>query len=413
MRTLFFLLLLPAFLLADEAEMKARLDAAEKRIQQLEEREGADLRDAVDEYLKESRPPEHCPAPGPTDGFGWSDPERRFSIRVNGYAQLRTLYDNKDEALDDAHRWGFENTRTKLILTGTAGSPRLSWKVQGDFDVDGGEFELEDCWAQWDFGNGFFAMAGQMRCPIAREEKVDDNQQLCVDKSNVNDVFMSGEPFGGVTLTYGREQWRVWGAWSNGDGVTNSPALGEDTEYAFTFRGEFLVFGDWRQFADFTSFRGEERALLLGLGAHTQKSEFGTPATTMEVFMLTFDASLELGGANVFVQVLYANVERGADPTRDLFGLVLQGGYFIAPKLELFGRYEYGDLDPVDGIASPISILTFGANYYIHGHDAKVSVDFGYGLQPVPAVGKYSGWRVDNPLADGQFVFRMQFQWGF
>lgn len=394
---------------ADEKDEEiARL---KERLARSDERDRAALREQVDAYLSERAETAPSGDAGYDEGFFLRSADRRWTLRINGQIQLRALYDNQEESLDDAHRWGFEIPRAKLVFSGAAGDPRLTWRLQGNFESDGGGFTLEDAYLAWDSGNGWMIVGGQFKCPVLREEKVDSAYQLCVERSNLNDVLTSGERFGGgVAVSYGRENWRVWGAVTDGDGTANTPALLADTEYAVTFRGEVVLQGSFRQFDDFTSFRGDPKGIMLGVGAHTQKGEYGTSSVESEVLLLSADLSLEFGGANLFGEVVYVHVERGTDPARDILGFVLQGGLFVGSKTEVFARYEFADLDSDEIAPSNLSVLTAGLNHYFRGHKAKATFDLGYAFEVVPAVGPYSGLRVDNPLADGQFLIRLQFQ---
>lgn len=394
-------------------DLKERLERAERRIDEMNGRDAGNLDAAVREYLAGARSAEGggTSSAGYDDGFFLRSGDRRWSIVVNGQLQLRALYNNTDESLDDAHRWGFENTRSKLVFHGNAGDERLGYRIQGNFLPDGGRLTLEDCYVSWDFGNGLYVVAGQFKCPVLREEKVDSACQLAVERSNLNDVFTSGERFGGgVAATYTTGPIRLFGAFTDGDGTANSPALAADNDFAATFRGEWLVDGRFEAFDDFTSFPGEERSILVALNAHTQKGESGTTAVETLVVLVALDVSVELGGANLFGEFIYMNVDRTGNRERGIFGFVAQGGYFVTRTIEIFARFEYGDLDDIDLPVDRLSVGTIGANWYWNGHQRKFTVDLSYGFDPVPAVGRYSGLRVDNPLADGQFVFRMQFQ---
>jgi hypothetical protein len=94
----------------------------------------------------------------------------------------------------------------------------------------------------------------------------------------------------------------------------------------------------------------------------------------------------------------------------------------LTDKWDLFGRYEWGDLDDNSSPSaistsaglSDISIVTLGTNYYFHKHAAKWTTDVGFGLDAVPTNrGTGVGWRPDAGAPtpnDGQFVIRSQIQ---
>lgn len=401
---------------ADETEeLRSRLEAAEEKIRRLEEQRSSpvDLRKAVDEYLASPAqlPPDRSAA-GYDDGFFVRSGDGRFLLRANAHLQFRFVSNHQEETLGDPERHGFENTRTKLLLTGHAWSERWTYRIETDFDVEGGRLMLRDAHVTHHFDGGWAVQVGQCKCPVLREERVDAGYQLAAERSNVNDVLTSGERFGGgVAVSWTSTALRAIGMFSDGDGTPNTPALAFDSEYAFTFRGEWLAKGQWRQFEDFTSFRGHAPALMVGFNVHTQKGESGTSAPEPRVVLLACDVSLELDGANAFAELVYVNLDTAsADGTRHLFGVVVHGGWFVTETVEPFARFEWATLDDPAALADEISVLTVGVNKYIDRHAIKLTLDVQYAFEPVPAAGRYSGLRVDTPFGEGQAAVRVQIQ---
>jgi len=418
------LLLAAAPLLAQDGgdeskELRTRLEAAEEKIRKLEEAaasraDPASLDRAVAEYLEKTAPsaPPTSSHAGYDGGFFLKSGDGRWLLRVNALMQFRFVSNHQEETLGDPERHGFENTRTRLVFAGHAWSPSWTYRIEGDFDFDGGELTLLDAHISHDFGNGWAIQFGQCKCPVLREEKVDEAYQLAVERSTVNDVLTSGERFGGgVAVSWSGTQFRAIGMFSDGDGTPNSPALAFDTEYAVTFRGEWLVKGQWSQFVDFTSFRGNAPGLMIGFNVHSQKGESGTPAAEPRALLFAVDVNLELDGANAFAEFIYLNLDTdSADGTRECLGVIVHGGYFVSETIEVFARYEWATLDDTNALADELSIVTVGVNKYIERHDIKCTLDVGYALEPVPAVGKRGGFRVDTPFGDGQVVVRIQIQ---
>ncbi len=72
-----------------------------------------------------------------------------FSLKINGQLQIRYIWNDADGATSfdgDDHRWGFENTRTKLMFSGNVINSQWGYYLEGNFGRDGGEFELDDAW---------------------------------------------------------------------------------------------------------------------------------------------------------------------------------------------------------------------------------------------------------------------------
>jgi hypothetical protein len=280
---------------------------------------------------------------------------------------------------------------------------------------------------------------GRFRLPFAREQLVSAADQLAVERSLVSWNLGTGRS-DGIELTYAGEQFKIQGTWDDGGedrvgnvnltgitpGVTNMIALTEDVEWSFTGRGEWLFAGNWKQFQDLTSPPGEEFGMLLGLAGHAQHAEAnGAPSfsSQTEWYAVTADMSLEFGGANVFASFFWEYLD-ASNFEINILAFTLQGGFFIAPKWELFGRFEWGQWDfNQDAIErSDMSAITFGVNYYIDGQDLKWSADLGFSLTQIEDVWAFEqgntsglagipGWRRD--IDPPQVVFRTQLQLAF
>ena len=327
-----------------------------------------------------------------------------FRLQLEGQLQVRFVYNNQDDDADDSHRWGFENRRTKIKFAGHIIDPSWSYKVTGAFSSSSGAFNLEDAYIGKNFGNGWKLKVGQFKPPFLREELVSSSKQLLVDRSLVNE--QRNQDFSqGIQIEYGADAFRIYAMFHDGFGADNTGALVEDVEFAATGRGEVLLAGNWKQFDDFTSFRGEEFGLMIGGAVHYQKGESGTAAIEEEEFMWTVDASAEFGGANAFVAIVGRHLDE-ADVDR--FGVVVQGGYFLTDDWEIFGRYEWYDYD-TSGM-DDINIATVGANYYMAKHNLKWTTDLGFALDTVESGSSGVGWRTDPAGEDNQIVFRSQLQ---
>ena len=408
---------------------------------------------------------------GYDDGFVLGSTDGNFSLKMNGVIQFRFVFNNQDNgpgfapgyldipeiydtldafyeaatadgiteaelaviqdeaelylsqfmATPDDNRWGFENTRTRLIFSGNVVSPAWTYFIQGDFDRTGGGFGLLDAYIGHDCGSGWTAMMGQFKAPVLREELVWSWDQLAVERSVVGQFFAAGR-VQGIAANYKGDQFQVTFSYNDGAASANTPALGYDTEWAFSGRGEVLLAGNWDQFTDFTSWQGEEFGAMVGFAGHYESAEYGTSADNeLQTFLGTIDASLEFGGANLFGALMYRNLDDDGFIELDQYGVVIQGGFFLNEDWELFGRYEWADLDiGVDDT----SIFTIGLTRYWAGNGLKWTTDIGYGLNPVAFPAGNTGYRQDTYATidedgildtpeDGQVVFRTQLQLTF
>jgi hypothetical protein len=316
-------------------------------------------------------------------------------------------------------------------------SPNTDASVSFDSDGDGSvtfldafkgddRFGLNEAYAGYDFDNGIKLKAGTMKAPLLFEELVDSRYQQAVERSLVNYLY-TGAYVDGVALEYSSAHVRLVGMVSNGisDGLFGggvaggsaqtggTPALVSDTDAAFTFRAEWLAGGTWEQFQGYTSRQDEEPGLLIGGAAHWQLAEDDMPLVPdISWLVLTLDASLELGGGNFYAAVILGNADLPAPADDSVpLALILGGGWYFAENWELFGRYEWSDVDlPA---TDDVSIATVGVNGYFAGQNVKWTTDFGLGLNTVSFSVPVTGWNVDAPGETGQVVIRSQLQIAF
>jgi len=333
----------------------------------------------------------------------------------------------------DSSRSGFENSRTKLWFSGHVVNSQWNYMIEADFGT-GGNFSLLDAYIAYDYGDGWTAIMGQFKAPSLREELVDSRYQLAVERSLLNSAFTAGR-MQGIAMDYRGDQWHFTGSFSNGAASTNSTSLTEDTEWALASRVEYLFSGTWDQFSDFTSPTGEETGLMVGAAVRTETEEYGTgfidPLTSpvirvgnnneLETLLLTADVSAEFGGANLYGQFIYRNLDPNTGGDLDQYGFLVQGGYYLSDDWEVFVRYEWADFDIPDltvpgGVSiyswDDLSVITFGVNRYFASHQAKWTTDFGIGLDRVEffVADGSAGYRSDTGGDDGQFVIRTQLQ---
>lgn len=348
--------------------------------------------------------------------FFLASPDGNFRLNVGGQLQVRYVYnqfDDNDVAGADGSRGGFENRRTKLTFDGHVFDPTVEYTIQGRFDFDGGLFALEDAIIGKEFGNGWQARLGQFKVPFLREELVSSKRQLAVERSLINAQFTGGRSQGVEFANEAGDNFRYMVMFSDGFGAANTAAVTPDvSEWAFTGRVEALLAGDdWNQFRDFTSFQDEDEfAFMLGGAAHAEEGEHGTPVMEAFFWTWTVDGSAEWGGANLYGAFIGRHVDTDGGADTDDYGAVVQGGWFLQEDVELFGRYEWGDLET--GGDSEINVVTVGFNKYWEQHALKWTTDFGYAFDEItaPWASAGAGWRTDAGGEDGQWVVRSQVQ---
>lgn len=342
---------------------------------------------------------------GYDDGFFVASSDGNFKLQIGGYIQFRYIYNKAEQQPDQS---GFENSRTYLIFQGHVVDPSWTYKVSGNFSTSG-TFGLKDAYVNKSLDNGWSIKAGQFKGPLLREELVGDEWQLAVDRSIVHNKFTQGRSQG-VQVEYAADTWRIRGMFHDGLNTANTPWTPKTTEWAFAGRAEAIFMGDWSQFKGFSSPRGSENALLVGVAANYQSQPYGTAAgPENKQLRLTVDADYKFDGGNVFAAFVYDDNSEG---TSNPWGIVVQGGYFLTDDWEAFVRYEYGDED-VSG-AEKLSVITFGANRYFAGNTLKWTTDVGIGLNEITpywgAGATNIGYRADVAGESTQVVIRSQIQ---
>ncbi|NDC36383.1 MAG: hypothetical protein EBZ51_13680, partial [Synechococcaceae bacterium WB9_2_112] len=311
------------------------------------------------------------------------------------------------------------NSSTAMNGTGAAGSPNYSGGGginQGDNYAGG--FGLENAYVKKDMGNGFSVQVGQFKSPFLREWLVSSKYQLAAERSIMSTMFNTGWTQG-IQANWNNDMLRVMASYNDGANNANlGSASGTKvnggnnngvgfTQWAFTGRVEWMAFGNWAQFDNLTSMRGESAGLLVGAGMNWQRGgNQDATATTLaangnadgEFFTWTADATWDLGGANIYaawtMNTAYSNP--GGTGSQNSYGAIIQGGYFITDAIELFARWEWmssqnSSANPpaAGGIAgSPATsafvnnIGTIGGNWYI-SKNVKWTTDVGVSWNPV------------------------------
>jgi hypothetical protein len=468
-------------------DMAQRLAAAEAKIAAMEaasnqnwltEQRANEIKGLVQDVLADADTRASLLQSGATagydKGFIVGSTDGNWLLRINFLMQQRFYWNHASDdtvltpgVIPDTNVYGFENTNSVLMLSGHVVNPSWFYRVDvnfgspGDYGFDparssnnppgagfasGGPHTL-NAYIGHDCGNGWKAMVGTMKLPLLREELVEDQYQLTVERSNLN-YFFTGGYSDGVQIAYEGDKFHVMGMFSDGarmgqtsfyggPAATTAPLF--HSAYALTGRFEWLAQGTWGQFADFTNANGGENGILVGGAVHYQKDESGLAFVgpgTQKTLILTGDVSAEFGQFNLYGAVVWSDISDAfgvvGPPSVDTnpWGFIVQGGWHFNDSWELFARYEWLDYDTPTGVlavsgSSPenLSIITVGVNKYFAGHNAKWTTDIAWstnsldltsaGIAPAgfnmsPAA--VTGFRPDDGNEDGQFVFRSQLQ---
>jgi hypothetical protein len=311
--------------------------------------------------------------------------------------------------------------------------------------------------------NGMSVRVGQFQAPWMREVLVDSSMQLAADRS-LNAQFFGQGYSQGIQFGYESDNMRFNGGYFDGigssttdygnaaaslDGINidvngfNSQGTGWNAtpaNYAFAGRFEYKMSGDWSQFDDFSSFKGEEGGMMFGAAVMYQRANnnvglgidnvgFGNAAGTKE-FGVTADFTWDFGGASLFASAVWKNIKGkynvdglgSASNTTNPWGVTIQGGYFVSEDVELFGRYDYAKLDNAaeelglgipDLTTAKYNGVTLGFNYFF-AKGVKFTTDFQWNLKSLNGVSQATlnplGLRTDAGDKKNQWAIRAQLQ---
>jgi hypothetical protein len=434
----------------DTAELRSKLDAALTKIAEMDakiaslesagdetwltEQRAAEIRDLVQDVIADADTRTSLLQAGMTagydDGFILSTADGNWLLKTNFLMQQRFVFNRQHAFMApgvDTTRTGFENTRSTFMLSGHIVSPEWFYRVDVNVGSNGGGAVPEDVrtgtlnsYLGYDFGMGLKFFMGAAKLPFLREELVEAQYQQAVERSILNYGFTLGYS-DGLQVQYQMDAFKFYGAFSNGfygaHQAFNQPGPFGNAEYAFTGRVEWKAAGNWDEFEEFTSPRGQEFGILLGGAAHYERQEYGTlSGPEVEYLFATGDITVQFGGANFFASLVWNDVNNS--PLGDDFnpwGFLLQAGIYVEDTWEIFARYEWADSDTAFS-DDELSVVTVGFNKYFHGQNSKWTTDIGYGLQPVVGAGQFNGlapitdWRQDIGTNEGQFVIRTQWQ---
>jgi hypothetical protein len=289
---------------------------------------------------------------------------------------------------------GFEVRRMRLIFEGNALTPDLIYKFQWESNNTNGNVFLQDAWVRYKFADQWRVEAGQFKDGIHHEEAMPDQFQLTADRSFINALIGGGniDRIQGVMLMYDdAEHWRVNLVAHDGYNTKNTNYTDSgggsafvavvDPDYGVSARVEYQAKGTAKQYDDFTALGNKQELLVFGAGANW--SQGGDSS----VLFHTADAQWEnTSGLGVYGALLGMCREIGEDspiPEGSYYdwGGLVQAGYLIGARFEVFGRYEYISVDD-DALTvtdeDTLHEITAGANYFFSGHKLRMTIDLSW-----------------------------------
>jgi hypothetical protein len=122
---------------------------------------------------------------------------------------------------------------------------------------------------------------------------------------------------------------------------------------------------------------------MVGGALHWQSGGDTVATSDTDLWMATIDGTMEGAGWNVYAAGIYRNIDPNPGSEVKDMGFLIQGGFFVAPQWELFGRYDITmPDDDRTGSEQDFSTITLGVNHYVvpESHVAKATIEFIYFL---------------------------------
>ena len=412
--------------------------------QWLTEQRAGQIRGVVQDVLSDSSTRSSFQSDGATAGydknFFIASADGNFRLNLGGQIQARFAWNYmpskslNDSGNDDQRQneYGTELRRVKLNFFGHVFDPSWAYRIQFAYERDGQNsgtpLRFEDVFIQKALGDGFFVRFGQWQNIFNYEELTSSRTQQFAERSVVNQYYNT-KFVQGAMLGWEGDANRIIGSYNDGGGNRDMGVVqggGNPTEWALTVRTDWKLAGEWGQFKDMQGWRGSEFAAMFGAGVNWQRASGNTPsgrndvgngtikpavgsakAVNTELSLLAYTADFNVRGDGwsfwtAFMgSYLYnagmaaqSNGASSLDVDGSLsYGVVVQGGVFVADALELIARYEglwvnsgadFSDSGGANSLnTQSLNIITLGFNYYFNKNAVKFTYDAGWAMDPV------------------------------
>src|SRR5215510_3235508 len=318
----------------------------------------------------------------------------------------------------------FRLRRARINLTGDF-AEQFDFKMEGDFAVSDGlsnnrlAFEATDIWINWHQFAAAQIKAGQYKAPFALEQLTPDTTLYTIERSLPTNaitperqigVELWGKPFTSI-WTEQKDLLTYYAGIFNGNGRNIS--VNDNNEFMYVGRLELQPFkgklfglpsfiklgGDGLYSRDNAGVNISQSGNLL-VNGDGSLSPFTLPSADNRAAW-SVDGWFELGPFDLIGEYLQEHVQgrtvNGVPPAFSNFmtdGFYVTGAYYFIPKkLQAVVQWQY--LNPGQKGNDGLYSILGGLNYYIHGDDLKLMVNY---------IHTWSDFRQANPeFGEDQF----------
>ena len=351
-----------------------------------------------------------------------------FKLVLGGYIQVN--FEDGDVSAFEG-RFGmtalkdrFRLRRARINLTGDF-AENFDFKIEGDFENSDGissgrtAFEATDIFVNWHQFPEAQIKVGQWKAPFGLEQLTPDQYLIIIERSLPTGAITPERQIG--VQVWGKPFTNVWpdekdlltyyAGIFNGNG--RNTTTNDNNNFMYVGRLELLPFkgkifaqdSSLKLGADVLNSRDDagtniSQTLNLKVNADGSLSPFVLPGAA-ERTAWSVDAWFNLGPFDLIGEYLeeYVNgrTVNGVPPGFADFttnGYYITAGYFLIPK-KLQAAVRWEDLNPGQMGSDGIHSITGGLNYYIHGDDIKLMVNY---------IHTWSDFRAAHPeFGDDQF----------
>ncbi|MDZ7750967.1 MAG: porin [Gammaproteobacteria bacterium] len=344
-------------------------------------------------------------------------------IEIGGRLQLQYHHENPDagESTDEVI---FRRLRPYI-----EGSFHKDWKAKIQFDVgkaeDGNEVAIKDAYFQYKGLDNVKVTVGNANFPFSRELLTSSKRQQLVERTFVGDHnYGTPDRNAGIHLTgHSNSKKFTWGASATSASIDpDNDKLDFDTPINANsdFNQGWMAGGriDFHPLGYLKMSQGhfdrDKTRFTIGAGAFTWSNDDDNNSNQAgkndvdEITGLELSAALRVAGLsvdaeyNTFDAELVQNgitdgIYENSDTTLENFAV--EGGYMLpGNQFELVAGYQSQD---ADNYAEEWTRSSFGANWYLHEHKAKVQLTYRIGEN----LDGVDGDDADEIFLQGQFVF--------
>lgn len=274
----------------------------------------------------------------------------------------------------------------------------------------GSGLTFRDLWITLNLSESFKIQAGRMYVPLTRNYGTTSTKALLTTDLPFMQGGIRGSIFyaskvgrdDGVTLWGnpfdGRFQYRLMVA----QGIENNS--NPQNNLRFAGRLSLNLLEPEKEWFNMGTYLGKKKVLNLGVGMDNQNDLTLNSQTGQDNFVWTVDAFFDhpINDDAVTVESAYIHIQNNTQPNSfaqlaagdnaELF--YIQAGYYLgtqigAGRLQPYFRYESASVKQ----KSNTNFLSCGLNYYIKGHNAKISLDYTF---------------VNHENIDDQSIFTLQ-----